>query len=1064
MGLAQITEPLLAKSAGWEAMKAARGYLKAKAVLSAEWKSPTAKGLIQAGPLKLQAGLIFESEIDIENICTCRESRRSGILCAHSVAIALATLHPESIHCPDEGESKDAVKKILDGDEPLHPTREHTPGKSWFRRDHTSSRHLSLKWILAPNSVKQINPKSLAVMLEASSGNAFKPLNALDRESPYLIHDRDNDLLKFLEELVKGPPPPMLQIPAESFCDLLNLLQGHAEISLGRSQKTTIDSQPWIPRLNIQLEPDGELKVKSMTEDRPEGWFPGQPGYVWIKGKFRPMGLPPLLWATLQGPVRFPRSQVPLLLHHLEQWPETDQTPELSFSLDDFHIMSQAPTIHLRLEGGLARLNGRLNAVYGPQAFELGIGKAGAIFCSPDPDDPMSYVLRDPGAEQAALDQLRRAGFEHEADGTQWRLHGQDAVMGFLSGPFQSLQLVWEINLEERLEQSFERNIDSIEPEVRVSGTSGDWFEFKVRYQTSKGQILPQEEIGRLLRSGRAYQKKPNGTFLMLNPDALGTFDEAMVDCNPQQHQGRYRVPKSQSAFLEQTFQDNRWKMIQEGGKGKDPRALLKSDLKNIQASLENLRDVLRPYQWQGIAWMHQLFERGFAGILADEMGLGKTLQVLAWIQWRIHQKTLEKSPQKPAPESFLVVCPSSLVFNWAEEARRWVPSLKVLPMEGPSRSRFFREITNHDLVITSYALIRRDIEHYRKHVFGALILDEAQHIKNRSSQNAQSVKAIRSQHRLVMTGTPMENSVLDLWSIFDFLMPGYLGSARDFKERYELPITQQRAQPVMDRLRRRVSPFLLRRTKGEVRPDLPKRIDQVAYCDLTQEQRTLYQQVMETGRASLLEISGQKKPNNQARMMVLSAILRMRQICCDARLLDIPEDTLQHPSSKLSLFTELLDEALDGGHRVLVFSQFVKMLSIIRSTLEAREISYCYLDGSTAQRGKVVQRFQNSDIPVFLISLKAGGTGLNLTGADTVIHFDPWWNPAVESQATSRAHRIGQTRTVTSYKLVVRETIEERILKLQENKQAQLDAMLQSGKVETMEGLGWEEIQSLLQ
>ena len=478
--------------------------------------------------------------------------------------------------------------------------------------------------------------------------------------------------------------------------------------------------------------------------------------------------------------------------------------------------------------------------------------------------------------------------------------------------------------------------------------------------------------------------------------------------------------------------------------------------IKSFKSSLPELADKLRPYQWHGVAWMQDLFQRKFAGILADEMGLGKTLQILTWINWR--------KKQGITTPPVLVICPSSLVFNWMEEATRWTPGLRTLPLEGSHRAKHFKEIGTHDLVITSYALIRRDADQYRQHVFEAVILDEAQHIKNRATQNAQSVKSIKANHRLVLTGTPMENSVMDLWSIFDFLMPGYLGSARDFKDRYETPITQQNTVPVLDRLKRRIGPFLLRRTKTEVRPDLPERIEQVTYCDLSKEQRSIYQQVMESGRAKLLEIAGQKQASGKARMMVLSSILRMRQVCCDARLLDIEKDKLKEPSSKLNLFTELLDEALDGGHRILVFSQFVKMLSILRETLEAREVDYCYLDGGTTQRGKVVQRFQNSQIPVFLISLKAGGTGLNLTGADTVVHFDPWWNPAIEAQATARAHRIGQTQTVTSYKLVARDTIEEKILALQQRKQTQLSAMLESGKIDGMDGLSWDEIESLLE
>ncbi|MDB4485159.1 DEAD/DEAH box helicase, partial [bacterium] len=614
----------------------------------------------------------------------------------------------------------------------------------------------------------------------------------------------------------------------------------------------------------------------------------------------------------------------------------------------------------------------------------------------------------------------------------------------------------WEVEMDERLDGSYQRNIETVQPEVRIHQSSGDWFDFSVKYSTSAGDMLPQDEISRLLRSGKSYRKKPDGKFLVLDTGAMEEFDEVLIDCNPQQQRGQYRARKSQSAFLEETFEKSDWKVQRSQGSERHPTVSSVDLIKSFKSSLPELADKLRPYQWHGVAWMQDLFQRKFAGILADEMGLGKTLQILTWINWR--------KKQGGTMPPVLVICPSSLVFNWMEEANRWTPGLRTLPLEGSHRAKHFKEIGSHDLVITSYALIRRDADQYRQHVFEAVILDEAQHIKNRATQNAQSVKSIKANHRLVLTGTPMENSVMDLWSIFDFLMPGYLGSARDFKDRYETPITQQNTLPVLDRLKRRIGPFLLRRTKTEVRPDLPERIEQVTYCDLSKEQRSIYQQVMEGGRAKLLEIAGQKQASGKARMMVLSSILRMRQICCDARLLDIEKDKLKEPSSKLDLFTELLDEALDGGHRILVFSQFVKMLSILRETLEAREVDYCYLDGGTTQRGKVVQRFQNSQIPVFLISLKAGGTGLNLTGADTVVHFDPWWNPAIEAQATARAHRIGQTQTVTSYKLVARDTIEEKILALQQRKQTQLSAMLESGKIDGMDGLSWDEIESLLE
>jgi SNF2 family DNA or RNA helicase len=409
-----------------------------------------------------------------------------------------------------------------------------------------------------------------------------------------------------------------------------------------------------------------------------------------------------------------------------------------------------------------------------------------------------------------------------------------------------------------------------------------------------------------------------------------------------------------------------------------------------------------------------------------------------------------------------LIVCPTSLVFNWVAEVKKFTPQLKVLALHGPDRHALFSEIQNCDLVVTSYALIRRDAEKYRALEFDTVVLDEAQHIKNRQTQNAQAVKAVKSKHRLVLTGTPLENSVLDLWSIFDFLMPGYLGTAKDFRERYELPIAKEKNSEAQTRLARRLRPFMLRRLKQEVAKDLPAKLEQVSYCELTPDQRAVYQQVIEAGRKEVLEAVG-AQGLAKSRMVVLTALLRLRQVCCDLRLLKLENVNPANASGKLDLFGELLEEVVDGGHRALVFSQFTSMLTLLKERLDGENIEYCYLDGSTTDRGAVVQRFQNNAaIPVFLISLKAGGVGLNLTGADTVIHFDPWWNPAVEDQATGRAHRIGQTKVVTSYKLITRDTVEEKILLLQNRKREIIQATL-GGEEEFAAALNWEEIQELL-
>jgi SNF2 family DNA or RNA helicase len=546
---------------------------------------------------------------------------------------------------------------------------------------------------------------------------------------------------------------------------------------------------------------------------------------------------------------------------------------------------------------------------------------------------------------------------------------------------------------------------------------------------------------------------------------------EVLLDCAPQQHASGYRINNAQAGFLESTLREHTDWHVQAPSAWRERAAKQSGEAKLECPPLGELESVLRPYQKHGVAWLQFLRENGFGGIFADEMGLGKTLQTLAHLREArsaergvrntLHSPTPDSNPHSALRTPHLIVCPTSLVFNWVAEAAKFTPELRVLALHGPERHAKFDQISKHDLVITSYALIRRDAEKYRAMEFDTVVLDEAQHIKNRQTQNAQAVKAVRARHRLVLTGTPLENSVLDLWSIFDFLMPGYLGTAKDFRERYELPITKERNAEAQSRLARRLRPFMLRRLKREVAADLPEKIEQISFCELTADQRKVYQQVIEATRKEVLEAVGEQG-QARSRMVALNALLRLRQACCDLRLLKLENIDPVQASGKLDLFSELLEEAIDGGHRVLVFSQFVSMLSLLKDRLEAEEIEYCYLDGSTTDRAAVVERFQRSTIPVFLISLKAGGVGLNLTGADTVIHFDPWWNPAVEDQATDRAHRIGQTRVVTSYKLIARDTVEEKILTLQSRKREIIQATL-GGEEEFSAALSWAEIQELL-
>jgi SNF2 family DNA or RNA helicase len=412
-----------------------------------------------------------------------------------------------------------------------------------------------------------------------------------------------------------------------------------------------------------------------------------------------------------------------------------------------------------------------------------------------------------------------------------------------------------------------------------------------------------------------------------------------------------------------------------------------------------------------------------------------------------------------------LVVCPTSLVTNWLRETARFTPHLRALDLTGSDRAEKLATRNNYDLLVTSYAILRRDLEHYRADEFSLVILDEAQHIKNRASQNAQSAKALRARHRLILTGTPLENSVLDLWSLYDFLLPGYLGTAAEFRERYETPLTRQPDPRVMERLRQRVKPFFLRRTKEEVLTELPPKLEFPTLCELSGEQAEVYRAVLAQGRRDVFDHSG-KSGGGRDQIAVLTTLLRLRQVCCHLDLLPQGDTkrAWKEPSAKLDRTFELIDEAIDGGHRVLLFSQFVRVLHLLRDEARRRELRFCYLDGQTVERQAEVDRFQNeTGTPLFLISLKAGGTGLNLTGADTVIHFDPWWNPAVEEQATSRAHRMGQSRRVQAYKLIAAGTVEEKIQALQTRKRELFQASLTSDGafVEKLSGDDLEELLS---
>ncbi len=715
------------------------------------------------------------------------------------------------------------------------------------------------------------------------------------------------------------------------------------------------------------------------------------------------------------------------------------------------HSLPPAPRFALALEGSLNHLTARLDAVYAELRVTLAAGA--------------EQGHRHWPAENAAAERLRRAGFAGPGADGQWVLKTEPRILAFFATELPRLQKDWAVTIGERFEY-VTRDVVRIQPRLEIRSSGETWFDLSVELGTPGGERFSAAEIQRLLQSGQSSVRLKNKKVAVFDPGLLTEFEEVLRDCDPQQKQpGSYRIDQRHAAYLAETATDRGATLHAPTGWADSARATRHpADL--ATPDLGELEAVMRGYQKQGVAWLNYLAKNGMGGILADEMGLGKTLQALAFLRV-IGGKSL-------------VVCPSSLIFNWEREAARFVPQLRVLAIEGPDRAKLFGgPLAEADLVLTSYPLLRRDAERYRSVEFTAAILDEAQHIKNPESQNAQSANTIRARHRFALTGTPVENSVRDIWSLMHFLMPGYLGSRVDFRERFEKEIESQPGGPAHRRLIKRLRPYVLRRTKREVIAELPEKIEQVSFCELSGPQRAAYTELMSATRRQVSELSG-SKDQSKARILMLTALLRLRQACCDLRLLGVksevgtgksegeklaavPPSAFPLPTpAKVELLLELLSEAIDGGHRVLIFSQFVSMLTILREALTAAGTDFCYLDGQTKDRAAEVDRFQTGQVPAFLISLKAGGTGLNLTAADTVVHFDPWWNPAVEAQATDRAHRIGQARVVTSYKLIARDTVEEKILALQQRKRAVIDATLESEQP-LMEGLGMDEIAELL-
>ena len=639
-----------------------------------------------------------------------------------------------------------------------------------------------------------------------------------------------------------------------------------------------------------------------------------------------------------------------------------------------------------------------------------------------------SYILvRDREEEEQLLRLMYDKHFSVRRE--QFVLTKEDEIFQLMTEGMQDLCRQFEVFYSKEYKANSIKKVGMLSAGIRLN-TDINLLEMDVDY----GHI-PKEELRDFFRSiklKKKYYRLKSGAFINLMTEDK-QIDELRDLLSIGEVTEDNKIAFSQTAVMEvDELLPHTQRITRDAGYKQ-----LLEDLKNPDKTnweLPNgMEDILRPYQITGYRWLCSLAHYGMGGILADDMGLGKTLQTITYVLANPGTRTL-------------IVCPTSLAYNWQDEFSKFAPQIATQIISGTPQERadLMQQSTDVPVWITTYPLIRKDVDLYKAQIFDACFIDEAQFIKNPTSLGAKAVKAVQAKHRFALTGTPIENTLSELWSIFDFVMPGFFGRYRQFEECYEKPILRDHDSVQMQKLRRKIRPFVLRRMKKEVLTELPDKIETRRMAEMGAKQRKIYESYL--ARIQMELAGDEENTPGGNRMQVLAALTRLRQICCHPATF---ASNYHGGSGKLDLLMEQLPDILEGGHSVIVFSQFTSMLSIIAHELKQRNIPFFYLAGSTSaqERKREVKEFNRGEVKVFLISLKAGGTGLNLTGADTVIHFDPWWNPAVEDQATDRAYRIGQKKKVQVIKYVMKDSIEEKIYELQKRKKQLSDQLIQAGE-----------------
>jgi superfamily II DNA or RNA helicase len=1009
----EITEDWVRGLTGWKPFKEGKAMAEQSMVAGFKQAGGLLQGTLREGRQTLRPVVKIAGPSDVRVQCGCAEHRATGGVCAHAVAVLLAGIVRGSAATPAD---------------PVPPRGASPPADPVAWEIH-----------LSPRLATEGREGKISARLVPAARAAVSPA--------------DRAICEWLVARGAGGGPQAFRLDGAEAADWLDRAAGHPRVRIEASDTLIrINPEPEAPlRLALsRLEKDRVVLELDAAEKRRRliRWgtspavldrdrlarLPAAGDAAWLRQVFE---------LAQEGRLVLEAED---FVRRLDAWMDLFESPHPGW-LGGLRLTAAAPRFELELEGSLDALDATLSVRYpGLEACPL-----------PDPGEDMPGLprltaegwvdARQPEAEELARRRLISSGFGTVGHRSRFQLRGRDAVMGFLADHLPALRREWRIREGERFRSAAAR-VHVLRPEIEEFQGRGGSLSFELSFQTTAGQRIPATELRRILAGGKRRVTLKSGAELIIARDCDEVVQPLLADLGIARMEDRFQ-PGEAASILLQNLRENIHNAIGMNA------PIHSNSLRSEEITNVGLSATLRPYQTEGAGWLVSRLKRLGGALLSDEMGLGKTIQTIACIN---HLKRLS-----PGAGPALVVAPTSLLGNWMAELKRFAPELKCLRFHGAERDHLRDQVDQVDLIVTSYQTLARDLAFHLSREYRLVVADEASLLRNPDAEISKALARVRAHGRIALTGTPVENRVDDLWSIFRFIAPGYLGDRVDFRERYAF--AREMTAPAdrgLERLRWRISPFVLRRTKDQVAKDLPDKVEIDEWLTLSDKQAELYASVARAGLAEWERVR-ERQGEGAGRMHLLTLLLRLRQICVDPELLKISE-AADSNSVKIERLLELLQERFENGLKTLVFSQFAENLRGIQKRLGDEFGQVFRIDGSVRDRQKLVDSFQTTAGPaVFLISLKAGGYGLNLTAADTVVHLDPWWNPAVEAQATDRAHRIGQTRPVTVYRFLTRDTVEERVRRMQDRKRAIIEAATGSGEDESPQNWTTADLTALL-